>query len=292
MKPRARLPALLAAMLAAVTAPFSDPSLAKEQDVEAAVCGSMREPFTFWLWRRMAGMPDPGRIANLGRVQQIEFVTRDGIRLRGYKLLADSPRAYLLVAQGNAMLADQLAADLQYFRNAGLDVYVFDYRGYGISEGKSRLAAIVSDYRELITDLNARGYRRRFLYGLSMGGVILLNATAGHQSGPVSGPAAGRMFDAMVIDSSPSRISGLGCPTDYDPVRLLADDSSRISIMVGERDRVVPPAQIEELVREGAARHARIFRHPELAHPYQDQSGELHRLRQKEVAAFLLRVAD
>jgi alpha/beta superfamily hydrolase len=61
------------------------------------------------------------------------------------------------VAPGNAMLADQIMGELQFFRDLGLDVYIFDYRGYGLSQGKSRLAALISDYREIIPWLNAHG---------------------------------------------------------------------------------------------------------------------------------------
>ena len=45
-----------------------------------------------------------------------------------------APTGYLLVAQGNAMLADQILGELQYFRKLDVDVYVYDYRGYGLSK--------------------------------------------------------------------------------------------------------------------------------------------------------------
>ena len=153
--------------------------MAQEVDVETAVCGSVREPFMFWLWRSMAGSPNPARVAHITNLEQIRFKTRDGVELGGYKLTATNPKGYLLVAQGNAMLADQLVADLQTFRDLGLDVYIFDYRGYGISKGKSRLAAIAADYFEIVSYLNPLGYAKRLLYGISMGGIILLNAVGG-----------------------------------------------------------------------------------------------------------------
>ena len=102
---------------------------AKEPNVEAAVCGSFREPIMFWLWRNMAGSPNPGHVANIKGVRRIQFETHDGIELRGYKRAAENPRAYLLVAQGNAMLADHLVSDLQPFRDRGWDIYIYDYRG-------------------------------------------------------------------------------------------------------------------------------------------------------------------
>lgn len=146
-----------------------------EADLESSACGFAREPLAFWRFRMVAGKPDAGRVESIRNIESLGFTTRDGRKLGGYKLRALNPQGYLLVAQGNAILADQIMGVLTYFRDAGLDVYVYDYRGYGFSTGKSRLQAIVSDYRELVTALNAQGYRRRYLYGMSMGGVILTN---------------------------------------------------------------------------------------------------------------------
>ncbi|MGH8523433.1 MAG: hypothetical protein ACREXY_04235 [Gammaproteobacteria bacterium] len=78
----------------------------------------------------------------------------------GYKLRAVTPWGYLLVARGNAMLADHLIGEFQLIRDLGLDVYLYDYRGYGLSNGKNRLKALVSDYQEIVSALNAQDYRR------------------------------------------------------------------------------------------------------------------------------------
>src|SRR6266850_4279807 len=251
--------------------------LEEEVNVETAVCGSVREPFLFWLWRSVAGSPDTKRVSNIKDLEQIHFKTRDGVKLGGYKLTATKPKGYLLVAQGNAMLADQLVADLQTFRELGLDVYIFDYRGYGISKGNSRLAAIAGDYAAIVSYLNTLGYAKPLLYGISMGGIILLNAVGRSQT-----------YMRLVVDSSPSRISDFGCPERYDPVANLPEDSSRLMIISGAKDQVVTPSQMDELVRVGGLRRGRVLLDNEFAHPYQDFSDAIHRRRQNEVAAFLL----
>ena len=252
-------------------------ALAQEADVESAVCGSVREPLMFWLWSSMAGSSNPQRVSHIKNLEQIRFKTRDAIELGGYKLAATNPKGYLLVVQGNAMLADQLVADLQSFRDLGLDVYIFDYRGYGISKGKSRLAAIAADYFEIVSYLNTLGYAKRLLYGISMGGIVLLNAVGRSQT-----------YTRLVVDSSPSRISDFGCPERYDPVAHLPEDSSRLMIISGAKDQVITPSQMDELVRVGGSRRGRVLLDNEFAHPYQDVSDAIHRRRQNEIAAFLL----
>jgi alpha/beta superfamily hydrolase len=251
---------------------------AQEADVETAVCGPVREPLMFWLWRSTAGSPNPARVAQITNLEQIRFKTRDGIELGGYKLAAKNPKGYLLVAQGNAMLADQLVDDLQTFRDLGLDVHIFDYRGYGISKGKSRLVAIAGDYAEIVSHLNSLGYEKRLLYGISMGGVILLNAVGQSQA-----------YTRLVVDSSPSRISDFGCPERFDPVAHLPEDSSRLMIVTGSQDQVVRPSQMVEMVRLARSRQGRVLQDNEFAHPYQDRSPATHRRRQNEVATFFLK---
>ncbi len=267
-----------AVILAAGLSGVAEPSMADESEPETSVCGFVREPLVFWLFRRAAGAPDARRVAGIHDVERIDFKTRDGRQLGGYKLRAHgNPQGYLLVAQGNAMLADQIMDEMQFFRDRGFDVYVYDYRGYGLSGGRSRLVALVSDYREIVAHLNARGYRRRALYGMSMGGVILLNAVG-----------ASGDYSSLVVDSSPSRISHLGCPESHDPVNHLPADSSRLKIITGERDRVVWPAEMEELTIEAKSRGAQTVRRMDYAHPFQDAT-EIHRRRMKEVADFIAR---
>ena len=269
---------LVLATIAACGIPGSGPTMADTPDSEVSVCGALREPLAFWAFRHGAGKVNAGNVAGIADIERIDFVTRDGRKLGGYRLRANAATGYLLVAQGNATLVDQIARELQTFRRLGVDVYLYDYRGYGLSEGKSRLRAIVEDYREIAASLNAQPYRRRLLYGMSMGGIILLNAVA----------ATGD-YTALVVDSSPSRIAQYGCPKIYDPVRQLPPDSSRIMIIGGERDRVVPIAQMEELMQIAQSRGARVLRHPQLAHPFMDASADLHQSRFQAVADFLAR---
>ena len=251
--------------------------VAEELDFEQAVCGSVREPLAFWLWQSMAGRSEPSYIKLKQNVQSIQFTARDGAILSGYKLAARVPRGYILVAQGNAMLADQLISDLELFRKRGFDVYLYDYRGYGRSEGKSRLAAIISDYTDIISNLNTKGYPRRFIYGISIGGVMLLNAVGRTHN-----------FDAAVIDSSPSYISNYGCPESYNPMRHLPLDSSHIMIISGVRDLIVSPIQMAELIRIGENRGAIVFRGIEFSHPFQDRSFEIHRRRLNIILEFFI----
>lgn len=254
-----------------------------ERNLEEAVCG-LKEPIVFWFWSRAAGRPDPSRLAGLRNVEDISLTTKDGRTLRGYALKArsfgneqPSPKGYLLVAQGNAMLADQILSSFTEFANAGFDVYIFDYRGYGRSEGKRRLKAIVSDYSEIIEYLNSLQYPAHRFYAMSFGGIVVLNALklklGDHR---------------VVIDSTPSRLSDYGCPEAYDPVRNLPEHGLNHLMIAGSKDHVVSPRQSKELLDVAQKRGASILRDPQLSHPFMDRDKSVHKGRMKAVMAFLL----
>jgi Serine aminopeptidase, S33 len=247
---------------------------------DEAVCGFWTERLLAALYHLVAGRPDMERVQGIPGVERVSFITKDGRRLGGYKLRADpdagrQPRGYVLVAQGNAMLADQVAGEFRFFQADGLDVYVYDYRGYGISEGRSRFFAIRSDYIEIIEQLNQTGYASRFLYGMSLGGVFMLNAIGAEVD-----------HDAALIDSPPSRISTYGCPPQYDPVANLPADGTRLGFIFGHRDTVVPPGAWRELSDAARARGAAVLEREEFAHPLMDRDPSARRARFELIRAF------
>lgn len=249
------------------------------ESIEEAVCGSFREPLAFWLWSRAAGAANPEAAKRVPNVEPVNHKTKDGRILRGYKLSSAASdgeiRGFVLVAQGNAMLADQLLLDLNYLSKSGIEAYVFDYRGYGNSEGERRLKAIVSDYTELFQTIAASKNGKRFLYGISFGGVVLLNVIG-----------SGVSVDRVVIDSTPSRVSHLGCPEKYDPIANFPIDGSPFLLIAGARDRVVPLKDSQELVDLAKARAGRIEVHPDYAHPFMDSDERLHQRRLELIRSF------
>lgn len=253
--------------------------------LEESVCGSFKEPFAFWLWSIGAGKPNPEAASRLPNVEPITHKTKDGRVLRGYKLSSTAADGVVsgtvLMAQGNAMLADQLLSSLNSFSQAGIETYVFDYRGYGNSEGKRRLKAIVSDYRELYESISASTKGGRLLYGISFGGVVLLNVVG-----------SGVSFDGVVIDSTPSRVSHLGCPEKYDPVANFPKDGSRFLLIAGNKDKVVPLKDSQKLIDLAKARGSRTEVQPDYAHPFMDSDIEVHQRRLELIKSFLIESAS
>jgi alpha/beta superfamily hydrolase len=255
----------------------------KNMSLEQSVCG-LKEPLLFWVWSSAAGRPNARRVKELDYVKDISFPTLDGRELRGYALLTprrDSAQAgkrkgYLLVLQGNAQLADQIIGELTSYVDAGYDVYIYDYRGYGRSNGKRRLKAMVSDVGEIIAELNS-SYDQRLVYAMSFGGILFLNALGQNI-----------VIDRAVIDSSPSRLSTYGCPVTYDPITHVPADGSQLMFIVGLRDTVVTPSMSEEMIDLAQQRKAEVVIDSELAHPFMDYGMVNHRRRMAMIQRFLI----
>ena len=254
---------------------------------EETICGAIKERFIFWMWSRMAPSPNPARATGNPDVEAIFFATGDGKKLSGYKYRAHDksgkpvePKGYVLMALGNAMIADQMISELSRYAGAGYDAYIFDYRGYGLSEGKRRINAIIEDYREIVSDLNGK-YQRRMLYGVSLGGMVMMNVIG-----------SGVEFDTAVIDSAPGRLSTYGCPSRIDPVNHLTEAvAPKILFITGKRDQVLGPKDTRELREKGAALGAATVDDEYFAHPYMDESYEVQLRRARLVEDYLLKQA-
>lgn len=250
--------------------------------VEESVCNVVLEPFAFWMWQRSAGEMHLYDDHLPVGVEVIQHRTQDGRLLYGYRLKARTEpgvaaKGFLLVAQGNATLVERLIGRLSQFADSGYDVYLYDYRGYGRSEGKRRLKAIASDYQEIYAELGRTHPGERLLYGMSFGGIVLLNVIG-----------TGVVFDRAVIDSTPATVSNYGCPQQYDPVRNLPEDASHMLFISGARDRVVPAADSAGLLDAAESRGAHVVRSPDFAHPFMDKNPAVASARQEIIFSFLV----
>jgi len=258
---------------------------ASANDREETICGFIKEPLLFWLWSAAAPDPDESRVANTKLIEPIEFHTTDERTLRGYRYISSDgdgnkvqPNGYILMALGNAMISDQIISSLKTFSEHGYDVYIYDYRGYGNSEGKRRINAIIEDYKELVSHLN-KSYKRKLLYGVSLGGAVMLNVIG-----------SGVEYDAAVIDSSPSLLSEHGCPERIDPIVNLPNDSSKLLVITGKKDPVLKETMTSKLRESASVKGAKVISGEDFSHPFMDQSTTIHNKRMSLVLGHLLGV--
>ena len=68
--------------------------------------------------------------------ESVNFETADGLQLSGWFIPCDGARGVILFCHGNAGNISHRLESIEIFHRLGLEVFIFDYRGYGQSEGK------------------------------------------------------------------------------------------------------------------------------------------------------------
>ena len=70
------------------------------------------------------------------RFENVSFETSDGIRLSGWFITNENATGAILFCHGNAGNISHRLETVQIFHDLGLATFIFDYRGFGQSEGK------------------------------------------------------------------------------------------------------------------------------------------------------------
>jgi fermentation-respiration switch protein FrsA (DUF1100 family) len=110
------------------------------------------------------------------------FEADDGTRLHGWYIPHESPRAVVLYSHGNAGNITHRAAILDVLHNrVGVSVLIFDYRGYGRSEGKPDETGIIADARaarDWLAGQEGIAPEDVVLMGRSLGGGVAVDLAA------------------------------------------------------------------------------------------------------------------
>jgi hypothetical protein len=85
--------------------------------------------------------------------EDVYFLSSDGIKLNGWYIPAGESRATVLFCHGNAGNISHRLETIDMFCGIGLDVFIFDYRGYGKSQGSPTEEGIYLDAQAAYTYL-------------------------------------------------------------------------------------------------------------------------------------------
>ena len=193
--------------------------------------------------------------------EDVTLTTSDNVRLAAWWIPAATPRGALVFAHGNAGNIGDRLDFTAYFRERGLSVMLFDYRGYGHSEGMPSEAGTECDIDAaitLVTGAKRVPSERLILYGESLGGAVALAAAARHR------PAA--LVVASTFTSVPemAHVHYPWAPRAlvrirYDSLGLVPTLRCPVLVMHGPDDSIVPFSMGEALFR--AAREPKRFAH-------------------------------
>lgn len=106
--------------------------------------------------------------------EDVSFRAGDGTPLHGW-FIPGKGRGTLLFCHGNAGNISHRLDSLEIFHKLGLSVFIFDYRGYGRSEGKPTEAGVYSDAEgawRYLTGARAIPPGEIVVFGRSLGGAV------------------------------------------------------------------------------------------------------------------------
>ena len=190
--------------------------------------------------------------------RDVYFKSADGRTLNGWYFRArGEERGTILVCHGNVEnLSTHVKLDL-WLVEAGYNLFIFDYRGYGKSEGEPDVKGINLDAEAALETLLAKLPRTRndgvIVFGKSLGGAVAVYTVA---NSPYRS-----CVKALILDSAFSSYrmiarekiakSIIGWPFQYPLSYLVSDDYSPVDyikkvspipvlIMHGYQDEIVP----------------------------------------------------
>ena len=112
-------------------------------------------------------------------VEDAWFEADDGTRIHGWYVPHENPRATVLLCHGNAgNLSHRTPALGVLHDRVGVSVLIFDYRGYGRSEGEPNEAGILADARaarEWLAQREGIEETEIVLLGRSLGGAVAVD---------------------------------------------------------------------------------------------------------------------
>lgn len=195
--------------------------------------------------------------------KDVHFNAADGVKLDGWFFPADanSPRKQMvfLVCHGNGGNITYLEALYARLAETGANVLLFDYRGYGKSEGQPSEEGTYRDAQAAYQWLRQSGFAATniFVYGESFGGAIAAELV-------LREPAGG-----LILEGAPTSVADVGAPLfPWLPVRLLNrlkyDTHAKMRrvkvplfVMHSREDKVVPFRMAQQ--NYGAANGAKMF---------------------------------
>lgn len=200
--------------------------------------------------RRLIYLPTGGPVPQAADVlpgaRDVRLTTADGLTLGAWFVPATAPGlgVSVLVANGNGgnrAHRSDLAAGLA---DAGFDVLLFDYRGYGGNPGDPSEDGLALDVRAARDYLVERTRRQRLVYfGDSIGGGVVTELALEHPP------------DALVLRSPFTELADTAAEHyPFLPVRLLLRDRFPVAenvrrirvptlVVYGSADSIVPPDQ-------------------------------------------------
>lgn len=221
-------------------------------------------------------------------IDEPSIATENGVELKGLSVHQPGAVATVLYFGGNMFHIDPHASSvLPVMSGCGVNVAVFDYRGYGRSQGEPTIANMKSDALRLYDFVNAQTPGKVIVHGQSLGSFIA--AYVAQQR-----PALGMVLESTasnVLDWANANMPWYARPfvriqmsaalREMDNTLAVSKFTGGSLVMVGDHDKTTPPelgkkvfesipASPKRMLTIIGAGHDGVLAHPDTAPAYCD----------------------
>lgn len=200
------------------------------------------------------------------KFENVIFKTEDGVNLHGWFIPHAKPLAVVLYMHGNAGNIAYRFDTIEWFREMGVELFLFDWRGYGRSEGIPSEKGLYADARaawKYLTQERRIPSSRIFIFGESLGAAPAVELALELES--AGNPPAGLATEgAFASTRHMAKTVFPYLPSVFLPLRDLYDNLSKIGklklpklLAHGQDDDIVPFSQGKMLF--DSAQEPKIF---------------------------------
>lgn len=200
---------------------------------------SMEGAFIYYPSRTHSG--DPGSVGLAFR--DVAFSAEDGVKLHGWLIPGRTPTT-LLYSHGNGgNITDRLSIARILSDQLGVGLFMYDYRGYGRSEGAPSEAGLVRDAMGARAAVLREGVAPEHLvyYGRSLGAAVTVDLALAHPPRAVVLESPFASVRAMANTVIPG--AGFLFRTRWDSVAKVSRLRAPLLVLHGDADEVVPYTQ-------------------------------------------------
>ena len=182
------------------------------------------------------------------KYETVTLLTADNVRLHAWWVPAEGARATVLLSHGNGGNLSNRLAKLKLLHDLGLNVLMYDYRGYGESAGVPSVAGVTADAQaayDYLTKEKKLPPANVIDYGESLGGAVAAHLAATNRVG------------ALVLDSSFTNVQDMAkillpvladkVPPGLDTLADLKNVKTPVLVLHSSGDEVIPYTQGQHL---------------------------------------------
>ncbi len=176
--------------------------------------------------------------------EELELITEDGLKLHGWFLpAAGQARGTLLFFHGNAGNISHRLDSLKIFHSLDLAVLIFDYRGYGQSEGQPSEQGIYRDAEaawNYLTDQKGIPSAEILLFGRSLGAAVAAYLAAQHPAKGLILESAFTSVPDLAADLYPMLPVRWLSRNNYDVYGHLRTITAPLLVIHSREDEIIP----------------------------------------------------